>query len=122
MKSPLHHQGDLSLRRQLEDSALFAVKVARSPQLYLDASRTYFFSITFISLILSKCFHLCVHLTSLAVPSLLPWGPTFFLVDILLILVACYLARPFESRIGQNVAAVVTLLFRWAVVQTQRET
>ncbi|KGO39282.1 Alkaline phosphatase-like, alpha/beta/alpha [Penicillium expansum] len=111
MKSPLHHQGDLSLRRQLEDSALFAVKVARSPQLYLDASRTYFFSITFISLILSKCFHLCVHLTSLAVPSLLPWGPTFFLVDILLILVACYLARPFESRIGQNVAAVVTLLF-----------
>ena len=85
MKSSLHSPGDLSLRGQLEDSALFALKVARSPQLYLDASRTYFFSITFISLILSKSFHLCVHLTSLAVPSLLPWGPTFFLVDILLI-------------------------------------
>ncbi|KAJ5405001.1 hypothetical protein N7465_006285 [Penicillium sp. CMV-2018d] len=111
MKSSLHSPGDLSLRGQLEDSALFALKVARSPQLYLDASRTYFFSITFISLILSKSFHLCVHLTSLAVPSLLPWGPTFFLVDILLILVACYLTRSFESRIAQNVTAVVTLLF-----------
>lgn len=108
----MHRPGDLSLRRQLEDSALFALQVVRSPQLYLDASRIYFFSTTFIALILSKCFHLCVHLTSLAVPSLLPWGPTFFLVDIVLILVACYLARSFESRIGQNVAGVVSLLFR----------
>ncbi|EKV15862.1 hypothetical protein PDIP_38450 [Penicillium digitatum Pd1] len=111
MKSSMHRPGDLSLRRQLEDSALFALQVVRSPQLYLDASRIYFFSTTFIALILSKCFHLCVHLTSLAVPSLLPWGPTFFLVDIVLILVACYLARSFESRIGQNVAGVVSLLF-----------
>ncbi|KAJ5249960.1 hypothetical protein N7489_000370 [Penicillium chrysogenum] len=111
MKSSLHG-GDVSgLRRQLEESAIFALKVARSPQLYLDSSRTYFFSITFISLILSKCFHLCVHLTSLAVPSLVPWGPTFFLVDIILILIACFLTRSFESRLRQNVAAVVTLLF-----------
>jgi hypothetical protein len=46
------------------------------------------------------------------VPSLFPWGPTFFLVDILLILVACCLTRSFESRICRNVAAIVALFFR----------
>jgi hypothetical protein len=33
-------------------------------------------------------------------------------VDIILILIACFLTRSFESQIRQNVAAVVTLLFR----------
>ncbi|KAJ5263219.1 hypothetical protein N7478_010824 [Penicillium angulare] len=117
MKSSSHRLGDLSkkLCRQLEESALLALSIARSPMLYLDrgwaGSRTYFFSISFISLILSKCFHICVHLTSLEVPSLVPWGPTFFLVDILLILVACLLTRSFEWRIYRNVAAVVIVLF-----------
>ncbi|KAJ5813034.1 Alkaline phosphatase-like alpha/beta/alpha [Penicillium robsamsonii] len=112
MKSSLDQ--DVSFRRRLEDSALFVLNVARTPQLYLDLYldrvRTYFFSVIFISLILSKCFHISVHLTALEVPSLFPWGPTFFLVDILLILVACCLTRSFESRILRNVAAVVALL------------
>ncbi|KAJ5084956.1 hypothetical protein NUU61_009535 [Penicillium alfredii] len=99
----------------VEESAVSAFIVARSPQVYLDrgweASRSFFFSVISISLILSKCFHLCVHLASLAVPSLLPWGPTFFLVDIMLILVACFLTRSFEWRIGRNVAAVITVTF-----------
>ncbi|KAJ5423337.1 Alkaline phosphatase-like alpha/beta/alpha [Penicillium cf. griseofulvum] len=106
---------DVSFRTRLEESALFVLNVARTPQLYLDLYldrvRTYFFSIIFISLILSKCFHISVHLTALEVPSLFPWGPTFFLVDILLILVACCLTRSFESRICRNVAAIVALFF-----------
>jgi hypothetical protein len=104
------------LRGQLERSALFALNTARSAQLYLEqgwaASRTYLFSINFISLMLSKSFHLCVHLPSLSVPSLLPWGPTFFLADILLVILACCLTRSFEWRVCRNVAAVVTVLFR----------
>ncbi|KAJ5952846.1 uncharacterized protein N7479_011259 [Penicillium vulpinum] len=115
MKSSMNHPGDHSFRRKLEESALFVLNVARSPQLYLDLyldrARASFFSVIFISLILSKCFHLCVHLTSLEVPSLFPWGPTFFLVDLLFILVACALTRSFESRILRNVTAVVTLVF-----------
>jgi hypothetical protein len=103
------------LRGQLREALLFALTVARSPQHYLDlgwaASRKYFFSVILISLVLSKFFHIFIHLKSLTLSSLL-WGPTFFLVDILLILVACGLTRSFEWRTTRDVAAVVTVLFR----------
>lgn len=111
--------GDISQRIQghLWTVAVMAFTVARSPQLYLDwawdASRKYLFSVIFVSLVVSKCFHIFVHLNSLGVLSLLLWGPTFFLVDIVLILVACRLARSFTSRIARDIAAVVTLLFRY---------
>lgn len=105
-----------SFHDQLRAAALFIIAVARSPQLYLDrawsASRSYFFSVTFISLVLSKIFHICVHLRSLTPPSLLAWGPTFFLTDVLLILIARGLARSFQWRSCRDVAAVVTVLLR----------
>lgn len=103
------------LRGHLHDALDFALTVARSPQYYIDQgwalSRKYFFSVIFISLILSKCFHIFVHLKSLTLPSLL-WGPTFFLVDILLILVACGLTQSFEWRTTRDIAALVTVVFR----------
>ena len=113
-----------SLRDQLHASALFVITVARSPQLYLDrawsASRAFLFSVTFISLVLSKFFHVCVHLKSLTPPSLLVWGPTFFLTDVLLILIARGLARSFQWRSCRDVAAGVTVLFRYAFVESTR--
>lgn len=107
------------LPKRLQVWAFFALTVAKSPQLYLDrawrASRKYFFSVIFISLLLSKCFHLYANPRTVGVFSLLFWGPTFFVVDILLILVACRLARSFESRICRNLAALVVVLFRLVV-------
>jgi hypothetical protein len=97
-------------------SALFALDVAQDPQLYLDrgweASRKFFFSVIFIAITLSKCFHILVHIKSLTVLSLLFWGATFFLVDFLLILIACGLARSFNYPAWRYLAAFATALWR----------
>lgn len=118
MKPAWQLQGGLSqrLRGKLESAAIFAIKVARSPQAHLDrgwtASRAYLFSVIFISLLLSKAFHIYVHLNALTVLSLVAWGPTFFFLDILLILGARSLARSYEWRTTRDLAAVFTTLFR----------
>jgi hypothetical protein len=110
--------GDLPQRLggKLGDAAVFALKVAQSPQLYLDrgwtAYRAYLFSVIFISLLLSKAFHIFFHLNSLTIFSLLGWGPTFFFADVVLILLARCLARSYEWRTTRTVAAIATVLFR----------
>ncbi|KAJ5633284.1 Alkaline phosphatase-likealpha/beta/alpha [Penicillium lividum] len=117
MKSPSYWLRDIfqKLPNRLQVWAIFALTVARSPQVYLDrawgASRKYFFSVIFISLLLSKCFHIYVNPRSVGILSLFLWGPTFFVVDILLILIACRLARSFELRIFRDLAALVVVLF-----------
>ncbi|KGO72735.1 Alkaline phosphatase-like, alpha/beta/alpha [Penicillium italicum] len=117
MKPAWELLGGLSqrLRGKLESAVIFAIKVARSPQAHLDhawaASRAYFFSVIFISLLLSKAFHIYVHLKALTVLSLLAWGPTFFLLDILLILGARSLARSYQWRTTRDAAAVFITLF-----------
>lgn len=111
-------RGSLSQRlgEQARDTALYALDVAQDPQLYLDrgweASRRYFFSVIFIAIILSKCFHILVHLKSLTVVSFLVWGLTFFLVDFLLILIACALARSFRYPLWRYLAAFSTAIWR----------
>lgn len=118
MKPAWELQGGLSqrLRGKLESAAIIALEVARSPQAHLDRAwagyRAYFFSIIFISLVLSKAFHIYAHLNALTVLSLLAWGPTFFLLDILLILGARSLARSYEWRTTRDIAAVFIALFR----------
>ncbi|CAI7613677.1 unnamed protein product [Penicillium glandicola] len=117
MKPAWDLQGDLPqrLRGKLGSAAIFALKVARSPQDHLDrgweASRAYLFSVIFISLLLSKAFHIYVHLNVLTALSLLAWGPTFFFLDVLLILGARSLARSYEWRTTRDVAAIFTALF-----------
>ncbi|KAJ5279851.1 hypothetical protein N7478_005223 [Penicillium angulare] len=117
MKSPWKPSEGTSKRIQAYFWAvvLFGLKVAKSPQLYADraweASRRYFFSVTFISLVLSKCFRLALHHKSLGIVSLVLWGPTFFLVDIVVILVACLFTRWFKSWILRDIAALVTVSF-----------
>lgn len=125
MESIVNQARDVFYRlpKRLQVWAFFALTVAKSPQLYLDrawgASRKYFFSIIFISLLLSKCFHVYANPRTVGVFSLIFWGPTFFVVDILLILVACRLARSFESRICRDLAALVVVLFRLVVSNTR---
>ncbi|KAJ5337882.1 Alkaline phosphatase-like alpha/beta/alpha [Penicillium brevicompactum] len=110
-------RGSLSQRlgEQARDTALYALDVAQDPQLYLDrgweASRRYFFSVIFIAIVLSKCFHILVHLKSLTVVSFLVWGLTFFLVDFLLILIACALARSFRYPLWRYLAAFSTAIW-----------
>ncbi|KAJ5640104.1 Alkaline phosphatase-like alpha/beta/alpha [Penicillium longicatenatum] len=117
MESIINRARDIfnRLPKRLQVWAFFALTVAKSPQLYVDrawgASRKYFFSVIFISLLLSKCFHIYVNPRSVGVLPLLFWGPTFFVVDILLMLVACRLARSFESRICRDLAALIVVLF-----------
>lgn len=77
-----------------------------------EASRRYFFSVIFIAIIVSKCFHILVHLKSLTVLSFLFWGLSFFLVDFVLILVACALARSFRYPLWRYLAAFATVLWR----------
>lgn len=81
--------------------------------LYLERTwaSSYLFSVIFISLILSKCFHIYAHFSSLPFLTLLFWGATFFLTEVLLILVACFLTRFFESRIARGAAALATTAF-----------
>jgi hypothetical protein len=119
MKPAWQLQGGLAqrLRGKLESGVIVALTVARSPQAHLDrgwtAYRAYLFSIIFISILLSKAFHIYVHLNSLTVLSLFAWGPTFFFLDILLILGARGLARSYEWRTLRDIAAVFTVLFRY---------
>jgi hypothetical protein len=100
----------------VRDSALFALNVAQDPQLYLDrgweASRKFFFSVIFIAITVSKCFHILVHIRDLTVLSLVFWGVTFFLVDFLLILIACALSRSFNRPAWRYLAAFATALWR----------
>lgn len=100
----------------LLDRLAEVVKVGRNPHPYIDggweASRRFLFSVIFISLLLSKCFHMGVHLHTLTVSPLSVWAPTFFLVDCLLILVGRGLACWFERRPLRYAAAVSTVLLR----------
>ena len=103
-----------SLSEMLRPSVLFTASLQSYIDRFWAASRKCLFSIIFVSLVLSKIFHLCTYLGSLTGPSLV-WVPTFFLVDILLILIARGLTRWFEWRACRDVAAAVTVLFRYVV-------
>lgn len=100
---------------RLRALALFAITVARSPQPYIDsawaASHVYFFSVIFISLLASKCFHIFVHLKALSFASFFAWGATFFLPELIFILLAACLARTFEWRVLRNIAAFIMVVF-----------
>lgn len=106
----------LLVGEKLRDLIIFALQVAQDPRLHLDrvweASRKYLFSVICIAIVFSKCFHIAVHIKSLTVLSFLLWGPTFFLVDFLLILIACLQARSFAYPIWRYITAVTTALWR----------
>jgi len=73
-----------------------------SPSLWFDvywpASRKYFFGLLFIGVISAKLLHVYSHLNSLSIGRLFLWGPTFFLQDVVCILVALFLTHDFSRR------------------------
>lgn len=116
MKSPrswLEGRIPAQLMTLLEELAGVAVAIAKFAHLCVERAwaSSLFFSVIFISLIVSKCFHILAYIDSMPFFSLLVWGSTFFIVDFLFIVVACLLSRSFGTRIARNVAAVVTGAF-----------
>ncbi|KAJ5559068.1 hypothetical protein N7535_009067 [Penicillium sp. DV-2018c] len=89
------------------------LRKALSPSLWLDhcwpASRKYCFSLLFIAVICAKLLHIYSHLNSLPVSQLLIWGPTFFLQDVLCIMITFGLCANFESRWMRALAALVVI-------------
>lgn len=76
-----------------------------------DLCRQYVFSITFLALVLAKCFHIFVSFPSTLGLSLL-WSPTFFWTDFLLILGTYVLTRWFQWRVVRGLAALITVPLR----------
>ena len=95
----------------LRGSASIALSSAKSPQATFDrcwdASRRYVFSVVFLALVLAKCFHIWVCMYSVPALSLILWSPTYFWVDALLILGACFLTQWYQGRIFRVLTALI---------------
>lgn len=76
---------------------------------YWPASRKYFFGLLFIGVISAKLLHVYSHLNSLSIGRFLLWGPTFFLQDVICILIALFLTQHFSRRWGRVLAALVAI-------------
>ncbi|KAJ5097983.1 hypothetical protein N7532_004984 [Penicillium argentinense] len=89
------------------------VRILLNPKTWVDvywpASRKYFFSLLFIGVICAKALHLYSHLNSLTLGRFLLWGPTFFVQDVVCILIAQILCQKFHSRWFRALAAPVMI-------------
>ncbi|KAJ5132869.1 hypothetical protein N7448_007027 [Penicillium atrosanguineum] len=90
------------------------LRILLSPSQWFDvywpASRQYWFSLLFISVICAKALRIYSHLNSLTLDRFLLWGSTFFLQDIFCILIAQFLCQDFYSRGVRVFVALVTIL------------
>ncbi|XHG02953.1 hypothetical protein AWENTII_006272 [Aspergillus wentii] len=73
------------------------------------ASRKYWFALLFIAIFSAKVLHVYSHLSSLPLPQLLVWGPTFFVQDVLCIFVCWGLCRNFHNKWVRISAALVAV-------------
>lgn len=79
-----------------------------------DSTRRYLFSVIFISVVVSKILHIYTHTYYLTLNRFLVWGSTFFLQDVVFLLIARALARSFQRsalRIMAGVAIVFASLY-----------
>ncbi|KAJ5102260.1 hypothetical protein NUU61_004482 [Penicillium alfredii] len=78
------------------------VRLVLSPSFWFDRCwpglRKYCFSLALISAISAKCLHIYSHITSLYPSELFLWGPTFFVQDIICILLVHTLCRNWQRR------------------------
>lgn len=89
-----------------------------SPASWFDiwpSSRKYWFSLLFIGVISAKILHIYSHAASLSVDRFLLWGPTFFVQDVVCILIALALCQNFERRWVRALVAIETILLRYAM-------
>lgn len=89
------------------------LRILLSPSLWFDvywpASRKYFFGLLFIGVISAKLLHIYSHLNSLSIGRFLLWGPTFFLQDVICILIALCLTQNFGRRWMRVLAALTAI-------------
>ncbi|KAI9923734.1 hypothetical protein AWENTII_011887 [Aspergillus wentii] len=104
----------MRLAGRLHACAQAAGRVVKSPSQYFDvlwgASRRYWFSLIFISIITAKLLHIYSHLNSLPVRRLLLWGPTFFFQDAVAIFIVRGLTRSFKQKWASIASCVVVVL------------
>ena len=81
-----------------------------------DLSRSYFFSLIFISLLLAKLLHIYAYFSYLTFPRFLLWGPTFFILDAVVILLVYGLTRAFRWRASRVGAAVIIVPLRYKLI------
>ncbi|KAJ5537250.1 hypothetical protein N7513_010436 [Penicillium frequentans] len=90
------------------------VRVLLSPSLWFDVfwpkTRQYWFSLLFIGVLSAKVLHIYSHLNSLTVARFVLWGPTFFLQDIICILIAYSVCQDFHRKWVRGVLALVGIL------------
>ncbi|KAJ6183905.1 hypothetical protein N7519_005206 [Penicillium mononematosum] len=82
---------------------------AISPSFWFDHcwpnSRKFWFSLLFIAVICAKILHIYSHLNSLPLGQLVIWGPTFFLQDVVCILLTHGLCADHQRRWARVIAA-----------------
>ena len=76
-------------------------------------SRRYCFSVTFVSIFAAKLVHLYSHIHSLPPFKFFLWGATFFVQDLILILLQRILTQEEPWSIPRVIAAVVATLLRY---------
>ena len=90
---------------------------AISPSFWFDhywpISRKYWFSLLFIAVICAKILHIYSHLNSLPVGQLIIWGPTFFLQDVVCILLTHSLCADHQRRWARVIAALLAVPARY---------
>lgn len=88
-------------------------RILLSPSVWFDvywpASRKYFFGLLFIGVISAKLLHIYSHLNSLSIGQFLLWGPTFFIQDVICILIALFLTQNFGQRWMHVLAALTAI-------------
>lgn len=93
------------------------LRILLSPTLWFDvywpASRKYWFSLLLIGVICAKLLHIYSHLNSLSPGQFILWGPTFFLQDVVCIIIAQALCYNFHRRWVRAVSAPVVILARY---------
>lgn len=75
-----------------------------------DATRKYLFSVIFVSVVASKILHIYTHTYYLTLNRFLVWGSTFFLQDVIFLLIARAFAGSFQ-RLPLRILGGVTVLF-----------
>lgn len=76
------------------------------------AVRRYCFAIIFTTLCCAKLLHLYSHRRSLLLSQFLLWGPTFFLQDIIFILLARILFQHVQWKWARIATTVISILIR----------
>ena len=82
-----------------------------NPDYSWDLTRRFFFSVIFLSLVVSKVLHIYTHAYYVTLNSLLTWGSTCFLRDLPFLLIARALTKSFQWRSSRAAAALVALSF-----------